>query len=374
MAYTQFSSTNDLTVKLWSQRQLYDFVSDTEMLGQMMNSGVIRRYDDTSKQSGDRVRIPYLMRLTGQGLLGNTAATGNEDELTYFTDDLVINQLRYPIAIPAPETIDVQRVLQNLPEDTYRVLSEWHKQRAIVSAFNQLAGNTATTITYDSQNYSGNSLLKITGMNSVVAPTTTSGVTRQIWPNSLTTDQAVAADPTATLKLSFILQCETIAQTSRPYIRPINGENSAEKFHFYVHTEGWNQLMNDTTSPYQYRDLQNAMITSGRGDGEIPDSFLFSSTRVFKSDKLPLGVDSNAGTQVANCRRAVFCGMDAGGIGFGQGYGSGKDSVPGWVIKSDMYDIGQQQRIAMNGMYGIKKVTFNNNDNGTIVVSHYSSI
>lgn len=249
MAYTQFSTSNDLTVKLWSQRQLFDFVSDTELLGQMISAGVVKRFDDTSKQAGDRVRIPYLQRLTGQGLLGNAVATGNEDELTYFTDDLLINQLRYPIAIPAPETIDTQRILQKLPEDSYKILSEWHKQRAIVSAFNQLCGNTATSIVYDGQTYYGNNRLKITGMNAAVAPSTASGITRIIRPNSLTTDQAVGADTTATMKLSFILQCETIAQTSRPYIRPIGGENASEQFHLYVHTEQWNQLMNDTTSP-----------------------------------------------------------------------------------------------------------------------------
>lgn len=374
MAYTQFSSSNDLTVKLWSQRQLYDFDSDLELLGQMIKNGVIKRFDDTSKQSGDRIRIPYLKRLTGQGLLGNATATGNEDELTYFTDDLLINQLRYPISIPAPQTIDVQRVLQDLPEDTYRVLSEWHKQRGIVSAMNQLAGNTATTITYDGEDYSGNNRLKITGMNSAVAPSTTSGITRIIRPNGLTTDQAVGADTTATMKLSFILQCETIAETIRPYIPVIGGENSMEKYHLYTHTEQWNQLMNDTTSPYQYRDLQNAMITSGRGEGGIPNSFLFSKTRVFKTDKMPQGVDSGTSAAVANTRRAVFAGSDAGGIGFGQGYGDGKDAVPGWTIKSDMYDIGQWQRIAMNGLYGIKKVQFNGSDNGTIVITTYSTL
>ena len=116
------------------------------------------------------------------------------------------------------------------------------------------------------------------------------------------------------------------------------------------------------------------MITSGRGDGGIPDSFMFSKTRVFKSDKLPQGVDSGSAAAVANTRRAVFCGQEAGGIGFGQGYGSGKGSVPGWVIKSDMYDIGQQQRIAMSGLYGIKKTVFNGNDHGTIVITTYSTI
>lgn len=373
MTITQFSSSNDLTVKLWSERTLYDFVSDTGLLGQMIRDGVIRRFDDTSQKKGDRIRIPYLKRLTGQGLLGNATATGSEDELTYFDDDVLIDQLRYPLNIPAPQTIDVQRVLMNLPEDSYRVLSEWHKQRAVISAFNQLCGNNSLIISYDGEDYSGGNLLKITGMNAANAPSTAGGVTRIIYANGNSTDQAVAADTTATLRLSYINQCETIAATSRPYIRPFS-ETEQVKFNFYVHTEGFNQLINDTSGPIQVRDIQYAMITSGRGEGEINRSFIYSQTRIHCSDKLPNGVNSSTQLSVPNCRRAVFCGRDAGGIAFGQGYGSGKDAVPGFVVKSDFWDIGQFQRIAMSGMYGINKVQFNGIDNGSIVVSHYSSI
>jgi len=373
MATTSFSTNSSSTVKLWSERTLYDFVSDTEMLGQMIKAGVLRRVDNTNKDAGDRVTVSFLNRLTDQGLLGSAAATGSESALTYFTDNLNIDQLRIPVSIPAPYTIDSQRVQYDLPEDTYRVMSEWMKVRGILGAFNQLAGNTANTITYDGVAYSGNDRLKITGLNADAAPSTTSGVTRIIRPNSLTTDQAVAADTTATLKLSHVLQCETIAQTARPYIRPLS-ETSEVKYHMYVHTQQYNDLLQDTSSPYQYRDIQNSLITSGRGEGEIQRSFVFSQTRIFNSDKIPLGVNSSTSAAVSNCRRAIFCGRDAGAIAFGKGYSDGRAEVAGFRINSDYYDIAQVQRFAMVGVFGIKKIQFNSNDNGVIVVSTYSSI
>lgn len=373
MATTNFSSSSSSTVKLWSERTLYDFVSDTEMLGQMIRTGVLRRVDNTNKESGDRVTISFLNRLTDQGLLGSAAATGQESALTYFTDNLLIDQLRIPVSIPAPYTIDTQRVQYDLPEDTYRVMSEWMKVRGILGAFNQLAGNTATTIAYDGQNYSGNDRLKIEGLNAAVAPSTASGVTRIIRANGLSTDQAVAGDTTATMKLSYILNAEVIAQTARPYIRPLS-ETSEIKYHCYVHTQQYNDLLNDTTSPYQFRDINQSLITSGRGEGEIQRSFVFSQTRVFNSDKLPLGVNSSTSAAVSNCRRAIFCGRDAGAIAFGKGYSDGRAEVAGFRINSDYYDIAQVQRFAMVGVFGIKKVQFNSNDNGVIVISTYSSI
>jgi hypothetical protein len=349
------------------------------MLGQMIKSGVLRRVDNTNKDAGDRVTVSFLNRQTGQGLLGSASATGQESALLYATDNLNIDQLRYPISIGAPNTIDTQRVQYNMPEDAYRSLSEWMKVRGVLGAFNQLAGNTANIITYDGTAYSGNDRLKITGLNSAVAPSTTAGVTRVIRANALATDELVAADTTATMKLTYLLNAETIAQTSQPYIRPLS-ETSEVKYHCYVHTQQYMDLLNDTSSPYQYRDIQQSLITSGRGEGEIQRSFIFSQTRVFNSDKLPLGVNSSTAAAVANCRRAIFCGRDAGAIAFGRGYSDGKSGeVAGFRINSDYTDIAQQQRFAMVGIFGIQKLQFTDNsltvnDNGSIVISTYSAI
>jgi hypothetical protein len=349
----------------------------------MIKSGVLRRQDETSRGAGDRVTISWLNRLTSMGLLGSEAATGNESALTYLTDNLNIDELRIPVEIPSTYTIDRQRVPYDLPEDSYRVMSEWMKTRGVVGAFNQLAGNTATTITYDGVAYSGGNLPKITGLNSPVAPTTSTNVTRIIRGNNLATDQAVAADTTATMKLSYILQAETIAQTSRPYIRPLS-ETSEIKYHLYCHTQAYQDLLQDTSSPFQYRDLQQALITSGRGEGEIQRSFVFSQTRVFNSDKIPLGVNSSTSVEVANCRRNIFVGRDAGAIAFGRGFSSGRENTAGFVIKQDTWDIGRMQRFAMSGIFGIIKLQFatganglgsgTENDSGVIVISCYSAI
>jgi len=373
MANTQFSSSNANTVKLWAERSLMDFESDLNLVGKMVSAGVLRREQDLNRGAGDRVRISWLNRLTDQGLIGNAAATGNESELNYYTDDLMVDQLRIPVSIPAKGTIDAQRVKFDLPEDAYRNMSEWMRNRGTLGALNQLAGNTATTINYEGQAYAGNNRLKVTGLNSAVAPTTTSGVTRIIRPNSLTTDQAVAADTTATLKLSNILEAETVAATSRPYIRPLSMDGGV-KYHCYVHTSQYNALLEDTSSPYQYRDLQQSMIASGRGKGEIARSFVFSQTEIIETDKVPKGVNSGTSAEVDNCRRAVFCGADAGAIAYGQGYAEGGDAVAGFKINSDYYDIGQMERFALVGIWGISKLQFNSNDNGVIVISTYSRI
>lgn len=374
MAATTFSASS--IVQLWSQRTIYDFVSDTGMFGQMISSGIIRRLDDTTRSAGDQVTISFNNRITQAGFLGMQSGEGLANPLIYYTDKLYINQLRQIIENPAPFTIDIQRVNYNIPEDSYRQLSEWMKVRSVLGSFNQLAGNTATTLTWDGVSYTGSNILQLTGLNSPLAPSTTSGVTRIFRPNGDANDTAVGADTSATAKLTDILQCELFAQAQQPYIRPLS-ETSEIKFHYYVHTQCYMDLINDTQSPGQFRDIQQSLITSGRGEGEIQRSFVYSQTRVFNSDKLPQGVSAGS-IAVANTRRNVFCGRDAAACAFGRGFGgngrtAGENDAYGFVVKTDYTDTGNMQRIAMSGIFGIKKIVFNGNDEGVIVVTNYSA-
>lgn len=366
MSTTQFSTSDLQTVKLWSNRIYKDFITDASLLGSMLKSGVVSKQDKTQNDAGDQVRISFLQRLTTPGLIGDQVATGNEVALTYFVDDVLINQLRKPVSIPNTMTISQQRVLYDLPEDTYQVSMDWMKIRGVVGALYQLAGFNASSFTYDGSTYSGAQRLELTGLNAAIAPS----ANRVFWPNGLTNDQSVNADTTATMKFSLIDECEALAETVRPYIRPIS-ETDGIKYHMYVHTRQWQQLIQDTTAPIQYRDIMGNMIASGRGDGSIARSMVYSQTEIFKTDKIPNGVNSGTLAVLANTRRAVFCGRDAAVLALGRGYQDGKETVPGFIIREDTWDIGQQRRIAINGIFGIKKVVFNSLDNGVIVVPTY---
>ncbi len=373
MATTTFSTNSPSTVKLWSTKMYYDFVSDKYLFGQMIGDGVVTKEEDTQRQAGDRITISWLERLSNKGLLGNQVASGNEQNLNYFTDQVFINQIRNPVEIPGLYTIDYQRVNYDLNADTYRVLSDWHKQRVIVAAFNQLCGNTSSAIVYDGETYTGGDLPLITGLNNAIAPSTANGVTRIIRANDLSTDEACATDASATMKLEYVLKLERLAETQRPYIRPIS-EFGVIKYHLYVHTEVYNQLLEDASGTLQYREMQLARITAGESEGEIMDSFIFSRTKIIKSDKLPQGVNSVTNLSVANTRRAAFCGREALAFALGRGYSEGGETVAGFVVTRDFWDIGQQQRIAMSGIYGIKKTQYNGIDHGVIVITTYSEV
>jgi len=346
-----------------------DFVTDTGMLAAMMESGIVRKHEDTQENAGDRVTISFLQKQTGVGLIGNQIADGNEYPLIYFTDNLYINQLRYPIQIPNVMTISQQRVVYDLPEDTYKVSMDWLAQRGIVSVLYQLAGFNPISFSYQGTNFSGASRLTLQGMNVPTAPS----ANRVLYIGANTSDTTTQSDPTATMKLSLIDQLEAMAEIASPYyIRPLS-ETGEIKYHMYVHTYQWQQLIQDTSAPIQFRDIFGNSIAAGESDGGFGRSMVYSQTLIMKTDKIPNGLSANDGTGVIlpNVRRAVFCGRDAAAFALGRGYDDGKEIVPGFMIREDVIDIGNTRRVAINALWGTKKVIFNGTDHGVIVVPGY---
>lgn len=79
---TQFSTSDVQTRKIWSERMMYDSISDETLVGQMISDGTLVKKEDLSKASaagsGDEIKYHFLARLSNKGLVGSQSATGNE--------------------------------------------------------------------------------------------------------------------------------------------------------------------------------------------------------------------------------------------------------------------------------------------------------
>ena len=214
----------------------------------------------------------------------------------------------------------------------------------------------------------GDDRLNYTGLNAGVAAS--SGYIFR--PGSNTTDQAVNADSTATLKMSHIDTLVDAARTTRPYLEKI-GKNGVN-YVMYVHVKGFRQLMQDTTSPFQQRDIILAKIAAGAKDEELlGESFQYNETLVICTDKIPNGVHSGTSASQTNVRRAVFCGRNALAMAYGKGFSDGKESVASYKFDMDLWDINKFKRYVLSSLYGVSKVQWNSVDYGVMVFSHYTA-
>lgn len=368
MTATQFSTTDGQTVKLWADRLRLDVTTDGGLLSEMISSGILAEEKDLNKEAGDYVKSHFLERTSNAGFLGDASITGLEQGLTYDPDAVYINELRNVWKIPNKGHISAQRVKFDMPENVYQNARMWNTEKLLVSTLNQLAGNAATTITYDGVSYTGTTgaapLAIITGHNAVTDATSN----QVIRANAQASDNAVGSDTTAKFNLGLIVQAENYAGKNRPYVMPLDG---ATDFKCFIHNDAYQQMIEDTTYAIQYRDIYLSMITSGASkDASIKGKrFVFSRTEIIVTDKVPNGETS--GTANANTRRAIFCGQEAGTIAFGQGYTYGGKTTPGFSFDEDTTEVGKWRRIATTCIYGVKKAVYNSKDRGTIAIVHY---
>jgi N4-gp56 family major capsid protein len=130
MAATEFGVNHPLAVKKWSSDLMKEMLKQTYILrfiGKDANS-LIQWKDDLSKdQGGDQIRYGLRVQLTGDGVQGDDTAEGNEEALTTYYDQLIINQLRHQVR--SKGKMSEQRVPFDVRAENRDALADWWSAR-----------------------------------------------------------------------------------------------------------------------------------------------------------------------------------------------------------------------------------------------------
>lgn len=116
-------------MKLWSKKLFQEALKQTwasKFMGKSSNS-LIQIVEDTQKGPGDRIRLPLRMQLSGSGIEGDGTLEGNEEALSTYYDDLLINQLRH--AVRSEGKMSEQRVPFSVREEARMGLQDWWADR-----------------------------------------------------------------------------------------------------------------------------------------------------------------------------------------------------------------------------------------------------
>ncbi len=341
MATTAYGVNHPLAVKLWSKKLFREALKQTwagKFMGKTSNS-LCQIMEDTQKGPGDRIRIPLRMQLSGAGIEGDGTLEGNEEALTTYYDDFVINQLRH--AVRSEGKMSEQRVPFSVREEARMGLQDWWADRIDTAFMNHLAGNTGQADT------------RYTGHNATTAPDTN----HIFYMNGLTTEAQIAsASASNAFTLDLIDKCIERAKTLSPVIRPLK-INGGDKYVMFLHPYQVHDLRTNTATG-QWLDIQKAAMQGGQISnnpiytgalGEYNGVILHESTRV---PSVTSGV-----------YRSVFAGAQALALGYGQDSANGKTS---WV--EELFDYKNQLGVSAGMIWGMKKTVFNSADFSTIVV------
>lgn len=349
MALTSYGVNAPEAVKLWSKVLSREALKATwigKFIGDSADS-LIQEKQDFKKSAGDRLTLTLRMQLTGDGVLGDGTLEGNEERLTTYTDNLLIDQLRH--AVRSAGKMTEQRIPWSIREEAKDGLVDWWAGRMDTAFFNQLCGFTAQTD------------LRYTGNNAVLAPTTV------IRPNARANDQSLIAGDEFTLGL--IDQAVAQAKLATPVMRPLK-MNGEDRYVMFLHTNQVTQLRTNTAAG-QWLDIQKAATT---GDGSKNNPIftgalgMYNGVILHESTRITQGVNSVTGAAVANTRRAVLAGAQAAVLGFGGG-----QSYGAWDWNEELFDYGNQLGVEAGAIFGLKAVRYNGADFSKIGVHTYTA-
>ena len=347
MADTSYGVNHPLAVKVW-RKKLHQESLRQMWFSKFMGTGersVIQKVEELRKGPGDRVRVGLRMQLTGAGIQGDSTLEGNEEALTTYNDDLLINQIRH--AVVSGGKMSEQRVPFSVREEAMQGLADWWAQRDEVAIANQLGGNTAQSNT------------AFTGNNATIAPSSNNLIVA-----GETAEASLSTGATHVFSLTLLDRAVAKAKTNTPPIKPVRLEGD-EYFVAFLHPYQVYQ-MRTSTSTIQWADIQKAAMTGGKvKDNPIFTGALgmYNGVILHECPYLPtlsLGSSTSA-------YRAVFAGAQAALWANG---GDGSDSSVSWT--EEMFDYGNKLGVSAGRIYGCKKAVFNSQDFGVITLATHS--
>lgn len=358
--------------KLYEENAYYEGYYKSP-LGILQEGGCIYEAPEfKTAQIGDNTTINLFSRLGGVGRGENESLEGNEVSPARGTFVARWNELYQAEKVPSEKNIKQMRIRQDLFEGAVDRVFDWHKERAFVrSIFNQAAGNTATTITADSDSYTGGNLTYITGHNAATAPTSN----RLIRAADRSTDEAVVSTDTHTLDMLDDI-CATI-QSGLPEFQRVSDEILAIGF---MHPKVMRDIKQDATGAIQWYPNALAFAQGGdpndqlsNGTGANKGGYMYNELLIFTDYRVPLGVHSSTSAEVSNVFRSPFFGKNA--IVGGSPYGLSLDGedVP-LELSQESFDYARFRGVAGGSKCGFKKfVGVEGEDNNVFVTVAYAA-
>ncbi len=354
MAETTITNGSAQNVNIWAKLTFREALKQTlfrKFLGKDSRA-IIQRISELEKNAGDTVKYDLLMQTDSNGVTGDNRLKGNEDQLTYYQDTVVINQLRFGHSFKG---MSQQRTLHDLNSDAKANLADTWAGTLDSYMMRYLGGDTSL-----SHGQAG------------VAPDDDHFITcGDVTHTSVIATDEASLGSNDQMDLMDIDYAKEKARTITPMIRPVRIEGD-EYYVAVVHdysatdlrtvanssaTIKWNEIQ-------QYanvRGLKNPIFMGGLG--VYNKTILFESSRIYSPS--------------TSVRRNLFLGAQAGVFAVGNAYPKrrqkimGPDNMMSWAYDTD--DYGNEEGVAAGMIFGMKACRFNSKNFGAMVMTAYAA-
>jgi len=318
MANTTFNTADPINQELWA-KQLYVELPKEIFWAQYMDKagrGPIHIREELQKNAGDTMNVQLRMQLSGAGVTGDGTLEGNEEAMTFYNLQIVIDQKRHAVRLNGKMT--EKRVAFNLRTEAKDALKEWLGRNIDDDFFTKIDASPTKTF------YAG-------------AASSTATLTA-----------------TDYLTLALVSKVKAYAKTAAPLLRPIK-MNGQEYFLVVIHPhQTYDLKVNDPV----YSQASREAMERGKNNNLFTGAILYWDGCVIREHQSIATVTNwGAGSNVAGAS-AMFLGAQAAALCWGE--------TPFWAEKT--FDYQNQVGFATGAIWGVKKLTFNSKDFGSVSI------
>lgn len=362
MSQTTVPFGNPMAQKRWSGALFLETIKKSyweRFIGTSDNS-VIQRKTEVDSDAGDRISFDLSVQLRGKPTAGDNRLKGKEENLKFFTDEIIIDQIRHSVS--AGGKMSRKRTAHDLRQVAKDRLSEYWSQYIDELYFIYLSGARGMNEDFIEDptyaGHAGNPLRSPDAQHIMYAGAATSKATLTATDtfSRMTVEKATvmarmmrAKDPKAANMLPVTVDGEKhYVVVMTPYqeydLRSEQGER------------GWLEVQKAAAAAQG----KNNPIFKG-GMGMINNAVLHSHESVIRFN------DYGAGGNV-DAARALFLGRQAGVCAYGTAGGLR------FTWKEETDDFGNEPTVAAGTIIGISKTRFNKRDFGVIAIDSAATV
>ena len=350
MAETEFGTSSDHTVKIWSKKTWYEAQKGTLYFKKFLGSNedsILYMAKDLEKTAGDNIVYDLMVEMTGEGVSGDNTLEGNEEALTFYQESLKIDQLRHAHIFGK---MSQQRTIHNLRKDGQWALSRWWANKFEELLFRYLCGDTTVAHAANSP--------------------TEADSNHQIYSGNAATEATL--DTNDRFLLEDIDYAKEKATTADIPMRPVRIEGE-DYFVVVLHPYSVTDLklsLGTGASSIKWHEIQQYANIRGLKNPIFSGSLgVYNKCILFESHRIY--------TPTTNVRRNLFLGAQAATFALGNAYDKmeqkkvGKDNYISWVEQEQDYK--NKKGLAAGAVFGMQKNVFNSEDFGVATISSYAA-
>lgn len=321
-------------------------------------NNVIERKVDLEQDAGDRISFDLSMRLQGEGVDGDDNVEGTEENLTFYTDEVRIDQKRK--GVDAGGRMSRKRTLHDLRDTAKARGSEWAAEWFDELIFVYLSG-TLAGINEDRKvmrEFAGNPIQAPDAYHQVYAGAATSKAT------------LTAADKMNRDLVERISVMPRMMNSLNPNVVKMSPINIEAGKHFVLLMSPFQAFdMRAQTGETSWAAVQKAAAAAeGRNNPLFKGSLgMVNNVVLHEHENVRRFADYGAGSNVS-AARALFMGRQAGVLAYGEG---GTGTRFSW--EEELKDAKNRVSFYIGTITGFKKTRFNGLDFGVIAVDTASA-